>query len=324
MKIVFFGSAQFGIPCLDAIASSRHELTGLFTQPARPAGRKRELKPTDVALWAKEKGIECIEAPNINTPDMLQQVADCKGDLLVVIAFGQKISPEVIGLFDKGAINVHASLLPKYRGAGPIFWAIMNGEDETGISIITLADRMDAGEVLAQGKIPITDNDYAQTVHDKLADLSVPVLMHTIDEIQAGTATYAQQDESLVTYAPKLKKEHGFIDWSKPARDVANQIRALWPWPGAQTVFVSGKTGRTSRVIIRNAKVVPSKNPGRNISGMLEDNLCVSCGADALEIKQLKPAGSNLMSFDAFARGRACAPGDLFLPLDQVLKGIPK
>jgi len=321
MRIVYFGSAQFGTPCLEAIAGSRHELAGLFTQPARPAGRHRQLKSTDVARWAKEKKISCTEAENINASAMIQQVADCKADLLVVIAFGQKISQEVIELFPKGAINVHASLLPKYRGAGPIFWALMNGETDTGISIITLADRMDAGQILAMAKTEITPDETGQTLHDKLAQISVPTLMKTIDAIESGTAVYTPQDESQVTYAPKLKKEHGFIDWNKPACDVVNQIRALWPWPGAQAVYVSSKTGRSSRVIVKKASVVPYANQNQQPSGLLNEYLHVCCGADSVQIEELKPAGSALMSFEAFANGRASRPDDLFLPVDQVLKG---
>jgi methionyl-tRNA formyltransferase len=322
MRIVFFGSAEFGVPCLEAIVRSRHELAGLFTQPARPAGRRREPKPTEVALWARQKKINCLEAENINAPLSAQQAAACRGELLVVIAFGQKISRDVIGLFPKGAINVHASLLPKYRGAGPIFWALMNGETRTGISIITLADRMDAGDILAQAQTQITPEDTAQTLHDRLAALSAPILMQTIDAIEAGTATYTPQDESQVTWAPKLRKEHGYIDWARPADHVVNQIRALWPWPGAQAVYVSGKTGRSCRVIIKKARRIECSDQNRPTSGLLNMNLDVWCGRDALRIEELKPAGSGLMSFNAFVNGRACQPGDLFLPLDQVLKGV--
>lgn len=322
MRIVFFGSAEFGIPCLEAIGRSRHELTGLFTQPARPAGRRRQPRPTEVAQWAGQKGLACAEAESINAAETVKQIAACKGDLLVVIAFGQKIGREVIDLFPNGAINVHASLLPKYRGAGPIHWALFNGETETGISIITLADRMDAGDILAQAKTDITPEETAQTLHDKLAALAVHVLMYTINAIEAGTAVYQPQDESQVTYAPRLTKEHGYIDWSKPASDVVNQIRALWPWPGAQAVYVSSQTGRSARVIIKKAEVIANPNPDRQVCGVLNEDLDVWCGSDAVRIEQLKPAGSGLMSFHAFVNGRASRPGDLFLPVDQILTKV--
>ncbi len=322
MRIVFFGSSEFGLPCLEAILQSRHTLAGIFTQPARPAGRHRQPRPTPVRLWCEQKGLDCRESENINNPEWAEQVTACQGELLLVIAFGQKISRPVINLFPYGAINVHASLLPKYRGAAPIHWALMNGETKTGISIITLADRMDAGDILARASLAIEPEDNAQTLHDRLAALAVPVLMQTLENIEAGRAVLIPQDESAVTYAPKLKKEHGFIDWSRPASAVVNQIRALWPWPGAQAVYVSGKTGRSWRVIIQKASAVPADNPAYQSCGMLNDNLDVWCGKDAVRIEWIKPAGSDLMPFSAFANGRACQPGDLFLPLEKILKGV--
>lgn len=322
MKIVFFGSASFGIPSLAAIADSRHTLAGVFTQPARPAGRHRDPKPTDVALWCAERGIPCVEAEDINGGDMPGRVAACGGDLLVVIAFGQKIGKAVIELHSLGAINVHGSLLPKYRGAAPIHWAMMRGETETGISIITLAQRMDAGMVLARKSLPIEPEDTFQTLHDKLSALSVPALLETIDAIEAGRADYVHQDETLVTLAPRLKKKHGYIDWSRPAEEIANQIRALYPWPGAQSVYVSSKTGRSWRVTLCKASVVEQANGLGDVPGAIDANLHVICGWNRLSLIDLKPSGSGQMAFDAFARGRAVQPGDLFLPIERVLQGI--
>jgi methionyl-tRNA formyltransferase len=322
MKIAYLGSAQFGIPCLQAIADSRHELVGVFTQPARPAGRHRDPKPTDVALWCTERKINSIEADNINEPSMMRQVADCGADLLVVIAFGQKISQEVISMQRYGAINVHASLLPKYRGAAPIHWAIMNGEKETGVSLITLADRMDAGFVLGQSKVSIGPEDTMQTIHDRLSEGAVGILMETIDQIEQGKAVYAAQDESQVTYAPKLKKEHGVIDWERPAADIVNQIRGLWPWPGAQSVYVSVKTGKHWRVTLNQAIAVAYDNPKGLPTGMLTESMEVVCGQGALKIVQLKPSGSDLMTFESFSNGRPCSQGDLFISADKALNGI--
>lgn len=323
MKIVYFGSAQFGIPSLEAIARSRHTLAGVFTQPARPSGRHRSKPtPTEVALWCAAHAIPCVEADNINTPEMLRCVAACGADLLVVIAFGQKVSQPLIDLHRFGAINVHGSVLPKYRGAAPIHWAMMHGESESGISIITLAQRMDAGLVLARKALPIAPDDTFQTLHDKLSDLSVPVLLETLDAIEGGRAVYTEQDERLVTVAPRLKKEHGYIDWSRPAGELANQIRALCPWPGAQSVYVSAKTGRSWRVTICKAAVVGQKNDRGDISGMIDENLNVICGTDRLKIIDLKPAGSAPMTFEAFANGRCTQKGDLFLPIEKVLQGV--
>jgi methionyl-tRNA formyltransferase len=205
MRIIYFGSSHFGIPSLEAILHSGHSLVAAFTQPARPAGRHRhQLRPTEVALWCIQKNISCTEAADINTPEFIEQIKKYNADLLVVIAFGQKVSKSVIDLFPKGAINTHGSLLPKYRGAAPINWAIINGDFETGVSIITLADRMDAGLILSQVRTLILPEDNFQTLYDRLADLSAPLLAKTIDTIENGTAVYQPQDESQVTKAPKF------------------------------------------------------------------------------------------------------------------------
>jgi methionyl-tRNA formyltransferase len=242
-------------------------------------------------------------------------LVDCHGGLLVVIAFGQKISWPVIELFPKGAINVHASLLPLYRGAAPINAAIIDGQTESGISIITLADRMDAGSVLGQAKLDILPDDNAQSLHDRLALLSPDLLLSIIDQIAAGTATYTPQDESKVTYAKKMKKSDGFIDFSRPAAELVNRIRGLWPWPGSHANFVSAATGKCYPVIFARATAISSaENPGT--FGLLDNNLDIVCGEGRLRVIELKPAGKTLMSFDAFARGREVRPGDLFLPLE--------
>ena len=317
MKVTFFGSGDIGIPCLEALKESPNELAGVFTQPARPAGRKRKLAPTAVANWAKQNAVGCTEAANINSPDMVEQIVACGGRLLVVVAFGQKISQEVIKLHPAGAINVHASLLPRYRGAAPINWAIINGETETGISIITLADKMDAGEILAQAKIPIGTDDTAQTLSNKLAQTAPAVLLETIDQIEAGTAVYTSQDESKITFAHKLTKSDGFIDWTEAAEDINNKIRGLWPWPGAGADFVSTKTGKSCRVMIAKAQVIGSATGIQDKVGLLDENLNVICGRDALKIDKLKPAGGGLMDFKSFVNGRDVCPGDRFIRIEE-------
>jgi len=317
MKITFFGSGEIGIPSLEALKESQNQLCGIFTQPARPAGRKRTQTPTPVAKWAGQNNVKCTETENINAPDMAEQLTACGGQLLVVIAFGQKISQQVCALHPAGAINVHASVLPKYRGAAPINWAIINGDTETGISIITLADKMDAGEILAQTKIPIGPDDTAQTLHDNLAQTAPKVLLDTIEAIENGTAVYKSQDESQVSFAHKLKKSDGFIDFVAPAEKIQNQIRGLWPWPGAQTIFVSAKTHKKCRVTIANARVVPAAGGSRDKIGLLDDKLNVGCGRDALKILQIKPAGGRVMDFKAFVNGRDVRPLDRFIQIDQ-------
>ncbi len=318
MRILYCGSGQFGIACLKAINASNHELVHIFTQPARPAGRGKKLTLTPVAEWAVENSISVTETEDINSTEMIQKAASFKPDLMVVIAFGQKISDQLIALPEKGAINVHASLLPKYRGAAPINWAIINGENQTGVSIITLASKMDAGQIVAQKKISIVPDENSQQLHDRLAELAAPLLTETIDKIQDGTAVYKDQDPAKATRAPKLKKSDGFINFDDSAETIINRIRGLWPWPGAQVDYVSKKTKKCSRVTIAKAEAVVSKARQADVPGTLDEDLNVICTQGKIRILRIKPSGGGLMDFAAFANGRDASPGDVFIPIKEL------
>ena len=258
-----------------------------------------------------------IETGNVNAPDVVKTIAGYEPDLIVVIAFGQKIGNDLVNLPPKGAINVHASLLPKYRGAAPINWAIINGESQTGISIITLAEKMDAGRVLAQGRTEIGPDETAGQLHDRLGKFAAPLLLKTIDQIADGTAVYAEQDHSQATLAPKLKKTDGFIDFAEPADVLARKIRGLWPWPGASANYLSKKTGKSIRVTIAGAEVVEAANPADLPAGAFDENLNIICGENALKITRIKPAGSALMDFKAFTNGRQTQPGDSLSKIEE-------
>ena len=317
MKIVYLGSGQFGLACLDAIVRSSHEVVLVVTQPAQPAGRGRKTTPTPAAKWAAEHSIPVIETADVNAPEIIDRLKKCGPDLTVVIAFGQKISREVVDIAPKGAINVHGSLLPKYRGAAPINWAIVNGETETGVTIITIAERMDAGEILASMKTTLDLEQTAGELHDRLAKLAAPLLVATINEIEAGTAVYKKQDESRATRAPKLKKADGFLDFTEPAETLHREILGFWPWPGASVLFRSKKTGRVERVIFARAEILRTPNPGNLLPGAVDENLNVVCGKDRLQIVQLKPENSRLMSFADFIHGRGVSPGDQFVKIED-------
>ena len=313
MNIAYLGSGEFGLESLEALCRSRHNLRFIVTQPPRPAGRGRKSTPTPVACWANAQTIPFIETEDANLPDIGRQIAGYEPDLIVVIAFGQKIGNDLINLPGPGrAINVHGSLLPKYRGAAPINWAIINGETETGISIITLAEKMDAGQILAQRKTEILPDETAGELHDRLAKIAAPLLLETIDRIADGTAVYSEQDHSQATLAPKLKKSDGLLDFNEPAEVLARKIRGLSPWPGAQATYVSKKTQKSLPVTIARAAIVrerPADLPG----GTLDEDLNVVCGSGSLKILQIKPAGSRLMSFKDFVNGQQTCPGDLFI-----------
>ncbi len=317
MNIVYLGSGWFGIESLNALYDSDHDLRLVVTQPPNPAGRGRKPSPTPVAQWASSHGVPFIETDNVNAPDVVERIIDCQPDLIVVIAFGQKINNELIALPPNGAINVHSSLLPKYRGAAPINWAIIKGETQTGISIIALAEKMDAGQVLAQAHADIGPSETAGQLHDRLAKMAGPLLLKTINQIADGTAIYDEQNHTEATFAPKLKKSDGMLDFSEPAEVLVRKIRGLWPWPGASASYVSKKTNKSVRVIMAGAEIVQSSNPANLPPGALDKNLNVICGENALKITQIKPAGSALMAFKDFTNGRQTQPGDSFAKIDN-------
>jgi methionyl-tRNA formyltransferase len=317
MNIAYLGSGEFGLECLNALAQSSHSLDFIVTQPSRRAGRGRKPTPTPVADWAKTRSVPFVETEDVNAPQILQKIAGHKPDLIAVVAFGQKIGNELIKLPPKGIINVHASLLPKYRGAAPINWAIINGETETGVCIITVAEKMDAGEILGCAATNIAPDETAGQLHDRLACMAAPLLLETLDKIANDTAIYTKQDHSKATLAPKLKKSDGALEFAEPAEILQRKIRGLWPWPGASAIYVSQKTGKSLRATFAMTQVVKTSNPAHLSFGMLDENLNVICGEDALKIVRIKPDGSALMDFKDFVNGQRTCPGDKFIKPDS-------
>ncbi|MCX5632923.1 MAG: methionyl-tRNA formyltransferase [Phycisphaerae bacterium] len=315
MRIVYCGCGRFGIESLNALKASNHQLLHIITHPEKQAGRGRKLHANDVEQWAQQNDVQFTAIEDINSPQGIELIKKLAPDLLVVIAFGQKIPAEIINIPPKGAINVHGSLLPKYRGAAPINWAIINGEIQTGISIITLADKMDSGEILAQAKMKIAADDTADVVHDALAKLAAPLLIATIDQIAAGTATYTKQDNSKATKAPKLKKGDGIIDFAMFAQQIHNKVRGLWPWPGAAACFVSARTGKKYPVAIAKTQVA---NPaGKNDKpGIIDENFNILCGIGSIKVLELKPHGGKMMDFKSFLNGRGSGCGDYFISFE--------
>lgn len=317
MNIVYLGSGEFGLQCLNALAQSSHSLDFIVTQPPRQAGRGRKPTPTPVANWARTHSVPFIETEDVNTAETTERIAALQPDLIVVIAFGQKISNELIKLPPKAAINLHASLLPKYRGAAPINWAIINGETETGISIITLAEKMDAGPILAQAKTEILADETAGQLHNRLARMAAPLLLETLDKIADNSTVYTEQDNSAATLAPKLKKSDGFLNFAESAELLQRKIRGFWPWPGASAIYLSKKTNKSVRVTIAMACAVETSNPTHLQPGTLDENLNVICGQNALRITKIKPDGSRLMDFADFANGRQTRLGDRLVEIKK-------
>ncbi|MFC1761928.1 methionyl-tRNA formyltransferase [Planctomycetota bacterium] len=316
MKIVFLGSGYFGVPSLDAMMRSRHEVVYIATQPPNPAGRGRRPCATPVADWADRHLVPYLETPNINTAACLEKIARHRPDLLVVIAFGQKIGSELIQLAPHQALNVHASLLPKWRGAAPINWSIIAGDETTGVTLITLADQIDAGEMLGTVETCIRPGETAGELHDRLAELAAPLLLETLDKFEAGTVEKVAQDSIRATMARKLKKADGYLDFHGTAEELDRRIRGFWPWPGAAATYLSRETGKRLRVVFAESTVEPWYNTKDLPTGTLNENLNIVCRRDVLRILRLKPAGKPLMEFSDFVNGRHTRPGDIFLPIE--------
>jgi len=317
MRIVYLGSGEFGIECLNLLKTSRHNLKLIVAGAAHRAGRGRKPKPTAVGKWAKENSVKCIEADDVNKPGVVEEISEIKPDLIVVIAFGQKIGKQLINSSRGGAINVHSSLLPKYRGAAPVNWAIIKGERKTGISIITLADKMDAGDILGQCETQIAHDETAGELHDRLAKIAAPLLLDTIGKIERGQAVYTPQNDAQATSAPKLKKADGFLDFTEPADVLRRKILGFWSWPGASAIYQSKQTNKKIRVTIAMAEVVKTADKDKSQYGLFDEKLNVICGQNALRIKKIKPAGSSLMSFRDFVNGHRLKPADLLLKIEK-------
>jgi len=301
MRIIFTGSGEFGIPTLAALVDAGHEIF-VYTQPDRPAGRGRKLTPTPVGRFAAERGLRVVATGNLNAENLPA------ADLMVVIAFGQKIAPPAVNHAKLGSVNLHASLLPKYRGAAPINWAILKGETETGNSVIRLAERMDAGAVLAQSKLLIGETETGGELHDRLAVDGVKLVFRTIEEVQSGGAREIAQDDSRATMAPKLSRQSALIDWDGWGEEIGRKIRGLSPWPGCRVRMRDAAGGEGVVVTLLRARAAGDEEQ-RWHPGEIALDGCVACGHGAVEILEIQPDGKRPMSFADFRRGNAWMPG---------------
>jgi methionyl-tRNA formyltransferase len=279
-----------------------HEIVHIFSQPDRPAGRGRKLTPTPIAQFAIEQALSLTRTANINAEPLPP------ADVMVVIAFGQKIAENVVNHPRLGSVNLHASRLPKYRGAAPINAAILAGEIMAGNSIIRLAKKMDAGAVLAQSSIPIGELETAGELHDRLAQVGAPLMLSVLNALSNGTAIEAPQDESAATLAPKMSRESSRIDWSHSAEQIARQIRGLYPWPGCRVRVMDlehNEVGRLTLVRSRPAKSGSSRPPS-----VITERMTVIAG-DAMEIEivEVQPEGKRPMPLAAYRNGHPWEPG---------------
>jgi methionyl-tRNA formyltransferase len=301
MRIIFTGSGEFAVPTLAALLDAGHKIFP-YTQPDRPAGRGRKLMPTPVAQFAEERGLQAIRTPNLNAENLPE------ADLMIVIAFGQKIDSAVINRPQLGSVNLHASLLPKFRGAAPINWAILAGESETGNSIIRLAPKMDAGPVLAQSRFPITATETAGELHDRLAKDGVPLMLQTISALETGRARETPQDDARATQAPKLTRDSARIDWALVGAEIARKIRGLYPWPGCRVQLTDAAGNIESTLTLVRAREAEGEGP-RWRPGEIGLDGFIACGQNAVEILEIQPDGKRPMQLPDFRRGNAWMPG---------------
>ena len=311
MRIVYLGSGAFGCESLRWLIASDHTIPLVVTQPARPAGRGRKAVPTPIFQLAHtEAGLPCLESHNVNDAESVARIRQLEPDIILIIAFGQKIGSELLTLPQSLVINLHASLLPKYLGAAPINWAILKGETETGLTLFSLTEAWDAGAVWGTLKVAIGPDETASQLHDRLAQQGPILLDEVLEKIAQGRYVPEVQEDPLATRAPKLKKSDGAIAWSKPVSSIHNLIRGLWSWPGAYC-WAQPASGKPQRTTIARATPAGQAPPGSERPGTLLESLDILCGdGQCLKIQEVRPDNSRVMPFADFVRGRRLRPGD--------------
>lgn len=311
MRIVFCGSGDVAVPSLAALCQAGHEIVAVLTQPPRKAGRGGKLTPTPTQKWAENEGLCLVTCPDINSPDMLKLLADARPAVLAVVDFGQKVGTEARALACHGAVNMHASLLPKLRGAAPINWAILRGHSQTGVTTFKLVDRMDAGPILLQRSTGIGLDETAEELRVRLAKLGAELMAETVAGLEAGSLTPRVQDDAAATRAPKLRKQDGWLDFRQSGLAIANRVRGAWPWPGGAADFV--RRGKPPvRVLMARARAQLTAEPNLAEPGTIADDLTVNVHDGAVEVMELKVAGKRLMMWKDFVNGYRVAPGDRF------------
>ena len=308
MRIVFMGTPEFAVPSLKALVEAGYEICGVFTQPDKPKNRGMKLQESPVKEYALSDGLPVFQPVKMRDGEALTVLQELKPDLIAVAAYGKILPVDILELPPLGCVNVHSSLLPKYRGAAPINWAILNGEDETGVTIQRMAEGVDTGDVLAQVSTPIDISENAAQLLARLARLGAELLIKTVRELEAGLARPVPQDESRASHAPMLSKELSPMDWGKTARQLHDQVRGLYPWPSAAAVLdgIRCKIIRTSLISEET-----DQQPGTVLQAD-KKGLRVACGdGKVLEILELQPDGKKTMPAAAFLMGHPIQTGSV-------------
>ncbi len=306
-RIIFMGTPDFAVPALRRLHEEQHDILSVVTQPDRPKGRGRRLIPPPVKEVATAMGYPVLQPSKVNEPWFVERIIAMDPELFVVVAYGRLLPGSFLSIPHLGAINIHASLLPKYRGPAPIQWAIINGEDETGVTTIWMDEGLDTGDILLNARVPIRPEDTTGSLGQRLAEEGGQLLIETLAMLKSDDLAGKAQDKSRATYAPLLKKEDGRIDWSKDAKFLDSFVRGMNPWPGAFT-FLSGK-----RLKVLKAKAVQNptrENPGTVLEGF-PDDLNVATGQGTLALHEVQLESAKRLPIKDFLRGFSVSPGTL-------------
>ncbi len=302
-RIVFMGTPDFAVPCLQALIDAGYTIPLVITQPDKPVGRKRVLTAPPVKERALANGIEVYQPAKVrNNPEALERLQAAEADLFVVVAYGKILPQSILDIPSRGCMNVHASLLPKYRGSSPIQWSIIKGENETGVTTMVMDAGMDTGDMLLKASLPITPHDNAGTLSDKLSQLGAELLLKTIPSYLEGSIQPQVQDHQAATVIPMLKKEDGEIQWNQAAQVILNRMRGLDSWPGSYS-FLRGKSIKILRAAIYTGEPGYQGNPGQVLE-INKSSFLIRTGDGILELSEVQLAGSKAMDAGTFARGQ--------------------
>mgnify|MGYP003483014395 FL=1 len=307
LKTIFMGTPDFAVPCLEVL-QAKTEVLAVITQPDRPKGRGHNLQASPVKQKALEYNLPVLQPEKIKTEEFTAELERLQPDLIVVVAFGQILSQRILDIPPLGCVNVHASLLPRYRGAAPIHWSIINGEKETGVTTMLMDAGLDTGDMLLKDKVAITEEMTTEELHDQLMAMGGKLLAETIDGLANGTITPEKQDDSISNYAGMLNKETGHIDWSKSAVEIHNLIRGLNSWPVAWSMK-DGKNYKFWRTKVENRN--SDKAPGTVVE-LRKNSFCLATGEGLLEVLEIQPPSKKRMSAGDLLRGHGVAVGDIF------------
>lgn len=301
MKILFMGTPDFAVPSLQALLQAGHEICGVFTQPDKPKNRGMKLQAPPVKEFALAHEIPVFQPTSVKDGTAMDIIRELEPELIAVAAYGRILPVEILDYPAYGCINVHSSLLPKYRGSAPIHWAILNGDEQSGVTIMHMAKAMDAGDIIAQAATPIDPNETVEMLHDRLAEMGAKLLVDAVEQLKAGTATRTPQDESLVTYAPMLSRELSPLDWNRTARQLHDQVRGLIPWPATTTDILAAQPVKVFEV--EETGEATQAPPGTIVAAGRE-GIDVACGDGlVLRIKQLQAQGGKRMAAADYLRG---------------------